>query len=168
MRRRRESMGARNNYMTRGAWARYEIAVLCLTIFATACSATQQVPIKQTDIKCGFLGSDCDRLIAGEQGQAALRYVNPNAPWTQYKKILIDPVTFWGSDTTKISAADQQTLTDYFSQVLREELGKKFQLVDQAGPGVIRVQVALTDAEAATPGLRTVSMIIPQARALNT
>jgi Protein of unknown function (DUF3313) len=74
----------------------------------------------------------------------------------------------WGGDTTKLSAAEQQALTDYFYQVLREQLGKKFQLVDEAGPGVMRFQAALTDAEAATPGLRTISTIVPQARALNT
>jgi hypothetical protein len=51
---------------------------------------------------------------------------------------------------------------------LREELGKKFTLADQVGPGVMRLQVAITDAEAATPGLRSVSMVIPQARTLNT
>ena len=72
------------------------------------------------------------------------------------------------SDTTKVSAAEQKALTDYFFQVLREQLGQKFQLVDEAGPGVMRLQVALTDAEAATPGLRTISTIVPQARALNT
>src|SRR5215510_13100686 len=75
---------------------------------------------------------------------------------------------FYGSDTTKISAADQQALTNYFYQVLREELGKKYQVVDQAGPGVMKLQVALTDTEGATPGLRSVSMVIPQARTLNT
>src|SRR5262249_11276792 len=104
----------------------------------------------------------------GEEGKDGMRYVNPNANWTQYQKVLIDPVTFWGSDTTKIAAEDQQTLTNFFYQALREELGKKFEVVDQAGPGVMRVQVALTDTEAATPGLRTVSMVIPQARLLNT
>jgi hypothetical protein len=161
-------MELRNSRMTREAWARYGLAALCLATFASACSATQQVKVTQTDLKCGFLGSACDRLTPGEQGQPALRYVNPHANWTQYTKLLIEPVTFWGSDTTKVSAADQQALLDYFQQVLREQLETKFQLVDQPGPGVMRLQVALTDAEAATPGLRTVSMIIPQARALNT
>src|SRR5215470_19850606 len=161
-------MGVSNTRGTRGTWAPGRVAALCLVLLLPACSATQQVAIKKTDIKCGFLGADCDRLIAGEQGQAALRYVNPNANWPQYKKVLIDPVTFWGSDTTKISAEDQQTLTNFFYQAMREELGKKFEVVDQAGPGVMRVQVALTDTEAATPGLRTVSMVIPQARLLNT
>ena len=150
-------MRGNNNRVTRGGWIRRGMAAFCAATLAAGCTATQQAPIKKTDIKCGFLGMDCDRLIAGEQGQAALRYINPNAPWTEYKKVLIAPVTFWGSDATKISAADQQALTNYFANVLREELGKKFEVVDQAGPGVMRVQVALTDAEAATPGLRTIS-----------
>lgn len=94
--------------------------------------------------------------------------MNPSANWRQYTKIIVDPVTFWGGDTTKVSTAEQQALTDYFFQVLREQLGQKFQLVDEPGPGVMRLQVALTDVEAATPGLRTISTIVPQARALNT
>jgi Protein of unknown function (DUF3313) len=155
-----------------GRWTRSRIAALCLATLSPSCSTTQQVPIKQADIqtgnKCGLLGSDCNRLTAGQEGQAALRYVNPAASWSQYQKILIEPVTFWGSDTTQVSAADQQALVNYFQQVLREELGKKFQLADQVGPGVMRLQVALTDASAATPGMRTVSMIVPQARTLNT
>jgi len=132
-----------------------------------ACSATQQGAVKKSDLNCGFLGSDCTKLAAGAEGQAALRYVNPSANWAQYNKIIIDPVTFWGSDTTKVPATDQQALTDYFYRVLREELGKKFQVVDQADPGVMKLQVALTDAEGATPVLRTVSVVVPQARLLN-
>ena len=105
-------MGARNHYMRRGAWACGRLVVLGLVMFASACSTTQQASIQQMDIKCSFLGSDCDQLIAGEPGQAALRYVNLDALWTQYQKIWINPVIFWGSETTKVSAADQHMLTD--------------------------------------------------------
>ncbi|MGH8069340.1 MAG: DUF3313 domain-containing protein [Candidatus Entotheonellia bacterium] len=115
-----------------------------------------------------FLAATATRLTPGAKGQFDLRYVNPSANWRQYTKIIVDPVTFWGGDTTKVSTAEQQALTDYFFQVLREQLGQKFQLVDEPGPGVMRLQVALTDVEAATPGLRTISTIVPQARALNT
>src|SRR4029078_5766259 len=59
-------------------------------------------------------------------------------------------------------------LTYSFQQVLREELAKKFELADQAGPGVMQLQVALTDVAGATRGLRTISMLWPQARVLNT
>jgi len=160
-------MRGRNKGVCRN-WMHGGVLALCLAALASACTPTQQVKVVKSDINCGFLGSDCNRLTAGAEGQAALRYVNPSANWKQYNKVTIDPVTFWGSDSTQISAADQQTLVNYFEQALREELGKKFQIVDQAGPGVMRVQVAITDATAATPGLRTISVIVPQARALNT
>ena len=95
--------------VTRGRWTRSRIAMLCLAVLAPACSTTQQGPIKLADVqinnKCGLLGNDCNRLTAGQEGQAALRYVNPTASWAQYQKILIEPVTFWGGDATKISAA---------------------------------------------------------------
>lgn len=165
-------MEERKQSVRYGRWTRSSIVALGLAALASACSTTQQAPVKlanlETGNKCGLLGSDCNRLTPGKEGEAALRYVNPNASWTQYKQILIEPVTFWGGDTTTISAADQQMLVNYFQQVLREELSKKFQIAEQVGPGVMRVQVAILDASAATPGLRTVSMIVPQARTLNT
>jgi len=125
-----------------------------------ACTTTQKAPVT---LASGFLGADRAKLTVGGENQAGLRYVNPAAQWMQYKKVMVAPVTFWGADTTKISATDQQTLVNYFQQQLREQLGKKFELVEQPGPGVMKVAVAMTDAEAATPVLRSISMIIPQA-----
>ena len=58
-------------------------------------------------------------------------------------------------------------LTSYFYNSLQQHLQKNFTLVDQAGPGVIRLQVALMDATTAVPGLRSVSVVVPQARVLN-
>ncbi|MGH8013720.1 MAG: DUF3313 domain-containing protein, partial [Candidatus Binataceae bacterium] len=49
---------------------------------------------------------------------------------------------------------------------LKTELQKNFTIVDQGGPGVSQLQVALINASASTPGLRTVSVLIPQARIL--
>jgi hypothetical protein len=47
-------------------------------------------------------------------------------------------------------------------------MGKKYQVVDQPGPDVMKVQVAILDAEAATPGMRSISMAVPQLRLLTT
>ena len=82
--------------------------------------------------------------------------------------MLIAPVTFWAGDDTKVSAVDQHALTDYFYQAIAQQLSTKFQVVREPGPGVMTIQVALIDAQTATPILRTVSMIVPQARALAT
>ena len=137
----------------------------CFVVFA-ACSTTEQA--KVADVKCGFLGSTCSQLKEGGEGQAALRYVSPAAKWTQYKKIMIQPVTFWGDANSKVSPEDQQRLVNFLYTALDQELAKQFQVVDQDGPDVMKLQVAVTDLAAATPGLRTITMVIPQARLLST
>ena len=43
-----------------------------------------------------------------------------------------------------------------------------FRLVEESGPGVLVLQVAISDAQSATPVLRSVTMVVPQARALGT
>jgi hypothetical protein len=118
-------------------------------------------------MNCGLLTDVCGKLTPGGKDQASLRYINPSAQWTNYNKVMIEPVTFWGGSSTSISAADQQMLVNYFSQQLKEQLGKKFQIADQAGPGVMKLTVAMTDAETATPVLRSISMIVPQAHMLS-
>jgi len=46
-------------------------------------------------------------------------------------------------------------------------LAKTYQIVDQPGPGVMKIEVAIVDPTAATPVLRTASVVIPQARLLS-
>lgn len=133
-------------------------------IVLSGCSTTEKAKVTTTS---SFLGPDAAKLIPGGKDQAGLRYVNPAAQWSQYNKIMIAPVTLWGSDATKVSATDQQTLVNFFSQQLHQELAKHFQIVDQPGPGVLKLAVALTDAEAATPVLRSITMIVPQAHMIS-
>lgn len=118
----------------------------------------------------GFLGNDYSLLTPPAEGsdqKAMLRYVNPSANWGGYNKIMIAPVTFWANDDSKVSAADQQALCDYAYNVFVKDLGKNFVIVDQPGPGVLKLSAALTDATSAVPVLRSVSVVVPQARALS-
>jgi hypothetical protein len=118
----------------------------------------------------GFLGNDYSLLTPPAEGgdqKAMLRYVNPDAHWSSYNKVMIAPVTFWAADDSKVSGADQQALCNYAYTLLVKDIGKNFVIVDQPGPGVVKVSAALTDATSATPGLRSISVIVPQARALS-
>jgi hypothetical protein len=134
-------------------------------LLLTGCAVTEQRPVEPTS--CAFLGKDCAKLKPGTEGQAALRYVNPAAKWSQYTKVMIEPVTFWGGQGSQYSPEEQQALLDYFYQSLQKHLGEKFQVVGKAGPGVMKIQVAVTDAESATPVMRSVTMIVPQAHMLS-
>lgn len=117
----------------------------------------------------GFLGSDYSLLkadaVSGQQ--AMLAYINPSANFASFNKIMIAPVTFWADSDSTLSADQQQILTNYLYNQLTQTLGKNFTLVNDPGPGVAKLSGALTDATSATPVLRTISVVVPQAHALN-
>lgn len=137
-------------------------------IFFTGCSTTQKANINQSELNCSLLGNYCSKLTPGSSEQMGLRYVNPNAKWSQYSKVFIAPVTYWGNQDGKLSQADQQNLINYFQNTLREKFSKNFQVVDEPTAGAMTLTVALTEADSATPVLRTISMVVPQARLLST
>ena len=152
-------------------------AALAAALMASGCSTTvESQPAVAKAVESGgplpsavtgFLGEDASKLAPGPEGGAALAWINPNAQWASYTKIQLMPVEFWAAADSKVSPADQQTLTTYFYNALQANLSKSFTLVDQPGPGVMTLRVALMDATTAVPGLRTVSVIVPQARVLN-
>jgi hypothetical protein len=118
----------------------------------------------------GFLGKDYSLLQpagAGSDQQAQLRYIAPNVQWSKYTKIMVLPVTFWADDDSKVSAKDQEILCNYFYVTLVQYLSKNFEIAYGPGPDVARLGVALSDATSATPVLRSISVVVPQARVLN-
>ncbi|MGH7779498.1 MAG: DUF3313 domain-containing protein [Candidatus Binataceae bacterium] len=154
------------------------LSLLCVSAMLSGCAKTVQnqpsVIGKALGEKpvvpaaTGFLGSDYARLQPGQEGQALLVYIDQTAQWRSYNKILLEPVQFWDGENSSVPPADQQMLADYFHNVIKKDLeAKNFTLVDQAAPRVIRLQVAIINAAAATPGLRTVSVLVPQIRVIN-
>ena len=151
------------------------LAVALLLTLTTGCSQTvaeQPAVIKEVESGepsaiNGFFGSDISLLKPGQEGQAAIVYINPNVQWSQYNKIMLEPVEFWDSASSTVSPTDQHLLTAYAYNKLKEDLQKNFTLVDQGGPRVLIIQAALVNASAATPGLRSVSVVVPQLRVIN-
>jgi Protein of unknown function (DUF3313) len=150
-------------------------AILASVLYACAATTQGQVALQQ-ETPTGqtaptgaaqFLGADASLLQPGAEGQADYIYINPNVQWSNYKKVLLKPVEFWDAPDTSVSPDDQKMLTSYFYNSLQQDLQKNFTVVDQPGPGVVTFAVAIVNAEAATPGLRSVSLVIPQARILN-
>jgi hypothetical protein len=142
-------------------------AALCVVALC-ACSVTQQdKPESGSSVPTSGFLSDYSQLRPGTKDQALLVYFNPNANWSQYTAVMIDPVTIGFAPERQISQQDQITLANYYRQQLEQNLSKTFAIVNQPGPNVMRLRVALTDATTATPVLRTISVVVPQARILN-
>jgi hypothetical protein len=152
-------------------------AALAVALLATGCPTTvQSTPEAAKAVEAGgplpssvtgFLGPDASKLAPGPEGGAALVWLNPNAQWSTYTKIQLLPVEFWAAADSKVPPADQATLTEYFYNQLQTNLSKSFTLVDQPGPGVMTLHVALMDSTTATPGLRSLSVIVPQLKVIN-
>ena len=144
-------------------------------LWLSGCAATQEAKSVE---KSGFLG-DYSMLKEGQRStmsessadQALWIYKNPAAEWSKYKKIQLDPVTLWTSQKDSqlkdVSAADRQRLAGLLWAKLDEALRKDYEIVNEPGPDVLRIQVAITEASESSVALDTVTSIIPQARMLS-
>ncbi|MEM5328355.1 DUF3313 domain-containing protein [Paraburkholderia sp. JHI2823] len=149
--------------------SRKSISSLLAVMSLVACgSVTTQQPVAdvQKTARSGFL-TDPSLLQPGKEGEAALRYIRPNVDWNSYTGIFLEPVVFISDPSSKIDATEQQVLTSYYYNVLKTHLATVLPIVDHQGPHVLVVRAALTDVKGDTPGLRTISVVVPQARLLN-
>src|SRR4029434_4849351 len=103
-------------------------------LLVMGCDNTQRVAFKEEPGICAFLGEVCHELQPGAKGEAGLRWVNPTSDPTQYTKVILEVVGFFGSDVSKVSPADQEKLTALFQQALMDALATKYQVVDQRAP----------------------------------
>lgn len=128
-----------------------------------ACAGTQQARDVQTS---GFLGSDYELLHQGQEGEALLVYRKPDVDWKAYDKIKLDPVTIWAGEESAFedfSKPDRQELANTLYTAIHQELEQDYTMVNATGPGVLHLQVALTDAQTSYPTMDTISSIVPQA-----
>lgn len=143
------------------------IVAFVALILVQGCAPTKQA--RDTGAS-GFLGTDYARLKEGGDGQALLVYRDASTDWTRYEKVRLDPVTIWTAGESAfegISAADRQMLADDLYTAVHKELSQDYQLVDELGPGVMRIQLALTDAEASSPVMDTISTVVPLGLAIS-
>ena len=133
---------------------------LVVTSLLCGCGATLQA---RKATPSGFLG-DYSQLKQGGDDQALLLYVNPKADFRTYDKVLLDPVRVYAgkeSKIAKIPREDLQTLVNYFDVTVREHLKADYTFVNAPGPGVMRLQIAITDAKASGRLMDTVSSVTP-------
>jgi hypothetical protein len=152
------------------------ISLLTVSILVglSGCAATQEAKSVE---KSGFLG-DYSLLKEGERSTisegsgdtALLIYKNPAAEWGKYKKIRLDPVTIWmsqkDSQLKDVAPEDRQRLSALLWSKLDEQLRKDYEMTGQAGPDVMQIQVAITEAGESSAVLDTVTSLIPQTRLL--
>jgi len=141
------------------------VSLICIVAFS-GCAPTTQV--RNTEVS-GFL-KNYDQLKEGEGDQALLVYINPQAHFEQYDKVVISPVSVWrsaDSDLDDIPNEEVQKMVDYLDNALRENLKESFTVVERPVPGSMVIRVGLTEADDSEIVMDTISNVLPPAIALN-
>ena len=138
---------------------RFLMALVLLTL--TACASTQQAT---TVVQSGFLDDYSILQKGAGNNEALLRYVNPSADWKHYTKVMIDPVQLWlgeGSSLRNLPREERIRLTSLLLGKIQNALLADYRVVREPGPHVMRISVALTEAEASNTVLDTLSSVLP-------
>lgn len=135
---------------------------LLLLVVIAGCAPTKQA---QSVEHYGFLGDLYPHMRKGEKGEALLVWKSPriaSIPRGTYKRILLEPVTIWGSPSVALDAARQkelQNVANLIYHLVYLNLAKDYEIVSEPGPKTLRLQAALTKAEPSYVVLRVVSTI---------
>lgn len=121
----------------------------------------------------GFLG-DYSQLQAHPDSAMLYNYVyeKPGTDFTQYTKFLIESVTVFPSkkaDFKGINANDLTLLQKYFHDAFAKALTENngYQVVEEPGPGVVRIRAAFTDLVPVNAAMNTATTIVPQMRLMS-
>jgi hypothetical protein len=98
-------------------------------------------------VRSGFL-DDYSILSPNPEVEGALYYQKPGKSLRDYSTFIIDPVVIHlhaGAEGKSIDPGEMQKLTQEFHDIAVETLSKDYQVVDSSGPGVLRIQAAITD-----------------------
>jgi len=137
------------------------LIVLCVFSLFYGCASSEQAGKVQTT---GFL-KDYSKLRPGEPGEPLLFYRNPSVNWRDYDKAMIDPVTIWRGEDSKlgeIPPRDLQRLTRLLKvKAIEAVRAEGMQVVDKPGPAVMRIRVALTEAEQANRTMHAMTSVVP-------
>jgi hypothetical protein len=126
------------------------VVLAIVMLVAGACAPKR---VRQPPEASGFL-DDYTLLRKGGPDQVRLVYLNPDADWPAYHKVLLEPVTLWRSGKNSLGPVpedDLLRLVSYFQKSLRDRLGADYQLVDAPAPGVMRIRLGITEARVADP-----------------
>jgi hypothetical protein len=110
----------------------------------------------------GFL-SDYSKLKPASDGKA-MTYMKPGSDFKGYGKLMVNRVKFFYKDDAEykgIDPTDLKTLSDYFDESLLKKLGNAYPLIDEPGPDVLSVRIAITEIIPNKPAVSVVTLVVP-------
>ena len=138
---------------------------LTITLFLAALAATPASWAEQFgDYKpAGFL-SDYSKLKPKGGDSEAYSYVDPSADMGKYNKLMVDRIKIYlkeDAPSKQIDPAELKELADYFHQAIVKAVEPAYPVVNEPGPDVLRMRIAITDLVPNAPEASGVTLVVP-------
>lgn len=117
----------------------------------------------------GFLG-EYSKLKQVKEGEALEVYWNPGVDFSTYNKLILEKIQVMCCSEHKLrepSPEELDRLSLEFRNAMKSRLGRYYQIVDEPGPGVMRLYPALTEAKKSVVPLDMITTLYPSARVLS-
>jgi hypothetical protein len=137
------------------------LIVPALFLLVAGCATTSNGP--SAPKYSGFL-SDYSKLGPDPDGSGAEEYINPAADPKKYNKILLDKIMVSLKDNEQYKAVDPdalKTMTDYLHDAIVREVGDAYPIVNEPGPDVERVRIAITDIAPTKTAMTVIVLLAP-------
>jgi hypothetical protein len=111
----------------------------------------------------GFL-SDYSKLTPNPEDDGAFYYRAHPDTKSPYNKLMIDRIKIFFKDDADYKGIDPtelKALTDYFHDAIVKEVSGDYPVVEEPGPDVLRLRIALTDVVANKPEASVVTLVVP-------
>jgi len=143
---------------------RLMLGAVC-AVLLTACAHSEQAGGYGKAEPSGFLKDYSMLQPAKDDTEASLVYFIPDkAKFKSYTKVWLEPVQVWRGEKSDVKDLDKED-SDHVSQFLwsrvDEELRKDYIMTREAGPGVMRIRVAVTEAGKGVPFLDNLTAAYP-------
>jgi hypothetical protein len=149
------------------------LPILFVALFAAGCAQQPTVPegaaasplqLPGSSLEAsGFLGKDYSRFTPVPGKLDTWRWVKSGVGWRQYDKILIQPVEVWINRQAEYGGIQPDTykrMADEFRAVVTQQFrAAGYEIVDKAGPGVLRLHFALTGVNPERPGFTPLDVL---------
>ncbi len=144
--------------------ARFCARVVLALAFAV-CAVAEVEKEGKAGTNSGFLGDDSvyGRLepVKLAKGGEAKRWIGPSMNFSNYQKVLVDDVAMYprAEPGPQVSQETLEAITTHLSDGLRRKVGAVLSLATEPGPGVLRMQTAVTGVAIKTEGMKAYEVL---------
>jgi hypothetical protein len=105
----------------------------------------------------GFLGDYSSlQQTTDPNGESFLRYINPKLNPTNYNAVIVEPVSMYpkAEPTEQLTQATIDQVRSYATTCLKQAISSRVRVAETPGPGVVKLQVAITGVASSAEGLK--------------